>query len=424
MTDSPHAQAHLGRYLLFKSLKKGGMARVFLAIDPERPDELLAVKTLLPKLRNERVYREMFASEGKVGVRLQHPHIVRTLDHGVERGTPYIAMEFIFGFDVSTILRTLRTAEREMPVALAVGLARDVADALHYAHALVDESGRPLDIVNRDVSPGNIMVGFEGRVRLIDFGIAQTTIDVKSQIGSIKGKISYMAPEQVRGLPVDHRVDLFGLGTVLYEMLTGLQPFHDEGDFATMEKVREAVFDPASGLNRAVDARLDAIVAKALAREVHDRYAQAGEMRDDLAGWLAARGEVVGPEVFAGFMRRLFEQRIGEMTADIEAAKRAAVGGVGPRVPSRVSTASGSLRLISDDMLDEFVGLTTDTDLPPARAAAAAAASRPSGLAGLAGSSGGRLSGRTEGGRSRWMWALVLVGAAAVGGLLWALWGM
>lgn len=417
MTDSPHAQAHLGRYLLFKSLKKGGMARVFLAIDPERPDELLAVKTLLPKLRNERVYREMFASEGKVGVRLQHPHIVRTLDHGVERGTPYIAMEFIFGFDVSTILRTLRTAEREMPVPLAVALARDVADALHYAHALVDESGRSLDIVNRDVSPGNIMVGFEGRVRLIDFGIAQTTIDVKSQIGSIKGKISYMAPEQVRGLPVDHRVDLFGLGTVLYEMLTGLQPFHDEGDFATMEKVREAVFDPASGLNRAVDARLDAIVAKALAREVADRYGQAGAMRDDLAAWLAARGEVVGPEVFAGFMRRLFEQRIGEMTADIEAAKRAAVGGAGPGVPSRVSTASGSLRLISDDMLDEFVGLTTDTDLPPARAAAAAA-SRP------AGSAQKRSGGRAAGGRSRWMWALVVVGAAAVGGLLWALGGM
>lgn len=406
--QSPSAQARLGRYLLFKSLKKGGMARVFLAIDPERPDELLAIKTLLPKLRSERVYREMFASEGKVGVRLDHPHIVRTVDHGIERGTPFIAMEFIFGFDVSTILRTLRGAEREMPVALAVALARDVADGLHHAHNLCDEFGRPLDIVNRDVSPGNIMVGFEGRVRLIDFGIAQTTIDVKSQIGSIKGKISYMAPEQVRGLPVDHRVDLFGLGTVLYEMLTGVQPFHDEGDFATMEKVRRAEFDPPSALNRAVDPALEAIVARALAREAHDRYPQAGELRDDLTRWLAERGEEIGPAAFSAFMRGLFAERIDEMTADIEAAKRAAVGAPGSLPAAPVSTASGSLRLISEDMLDEFVGLGTDTELPRPRAASASAPPQVS----------------APPGKGSWRWALLAVAAVAVGGLLWALWGM
>ena len=164
----------------------------------------------------------------------------------------------------------------------------DVARALAYAHALTDEAGQPLDIVNRDVSPGNIMVAFDGTVKLIDFGIAQTTIDVKSQIGAIKGKISYMAPEQVRGLPVDHRVDVFSLGTVLYEMLTGVQVFRDEGDFATMEKVRRAEAPPPSTHTPAVDALLDGIVARALAREASDRYPSADAMAASLKTFSAS----------------------------------------------------------------------------------------------------------------------------------------
>lgn len=401
MTQTNHAR--LGRYILFKSLKKGGMARVFLAVDPDRPDELLAVKTLLPKLRNERLYREMFASEGKVGVRLEHPNIVRTVEHGTERGGPFIAMEFIFGFDVSTALRQLRKDDRAMPVPLAVALARDVADALHYAHGLVDEFDRPLDIVNRDVSPGNIMIGFDGRIRLIDFGIAQTTIDVKSQIGSIKGKISYMAPEQVRGLPVDHRVDLFGLGTVLYEMLTGLQPFHDEGDFATMERVRRAEFEPASAINPAVDVTLDAILARAMAREAEDRYAYAGDMRDALQAWLDSHGEAVGARAFEAFMRSLFEKRIADMTADIEQARRAALGASASLPPTPVSTESGSLRLISEDMLAEFAGLATGNDPPLGRAPDPPPPEpRPA----------------RGGGATTWIVAALAV--AVVGGLLWA----
>lgn len=357
-------QARVGRYILFKSLKKGGMARVFLAVDPEAPEELLAIKTLLPDLRKQRTYREMFDAEGKVAVRLQHPHIVRTVEHGDGRGGPFIAMDFIFGFDVSTALRALRKQGRSMPAPLAVALARDVASALHYAHALVDEFDRPLEIVNRDVSPGNIMIAFDGHIRLIDFGIAQTTIDVKSQIGSIKGKISYMAPEQVRGLPVDHRVDIFGLGTVLYEMLTGVQPFHDEGDFATMERVRRAEFEPASSINPAVDAGLDDIIARAMARDAENRYPYAGDMQDALHRWLLDRDEAVRAEDFAELMRGLFAERIADMTADIEQARAQALGGGSPLASTPVATESGAMRLISEDMLAEFAGLASEADLP------------------------------------------------------------
>ncbi len=400
-------QARLGRYVLFKSLKKGGMARVFLAIDPERPEALLAIKTLLPELRKQRTYREMFDAEGKVAVRLRHPHIVRTVEHGTERGGPFIAMDFIFGFDVSTALRQLRKEGRHMPAPLAAALARDVASALHYAHGLVDEFDRPLEIVNRDVSPGNIMIGFDGHIRLIDFGIAQTTIDVKSQIGSIKGKISYMAPEQVRGLPVDHRVDIFGLGTVLYEMLTGVQPFHDEGDFATMERVRRAEFEPASAINPAVDAELDAILSRAMARDAEDRYPYAGDMQADLEAWLAARGEDVQPEAFAELMRGLFAQRIDDMTADIDKARRQALGGE-VRASTPVGSESGAMRLISEDMLAEFAGLASEADLPiGARPEVEPPPSAP------AREGGGALT-----------WILGAVALAAVAGLVWAFGGM
>jgi len=402
-------QARLGRYILFKSLKKGGMARVFLAIDPDRPDELLAIKTLLPKLRKDRMYREMFVSEGKVGLRLQHPNIVRTIESGTDRGGPFIAMEFIFGFDVSTVMRQLRKESRDMPVPLAVALARDVAAGLDYAHALTDEHERPLEIVNRDVSPGNIMVGFDGRIQLIDFGIAQTTIDVKSQIGSIKGKISYMAPEQVRGLPVDHRVDLFGLGTTLYEMLTGVQPFHAEGDFATMEKVRRAEADPPSSINKAVDADLDGIIARAMAREAHDRHFSAGLLSADLDRWLTERGEVVDATVFEGFMRSLFEKRIEEMNTDISNARSRALGDPSSIPPGPVSMESGSLRLISEDMLAEFADLASEADPPAAWRSGggdAPAAVEPEPPA-------------PTGGRSM-SWVLAALAVIAVGGLIWA----
>jgi eukaryotic-like serine/threonine-protein kinase len=356
----PSTPVEIGRFLLFKSIKKGGMARVFLGCDATDPNQLVAVKTLLPKLGKQRTYREMFASEGKVGLRLTHPNIVRTLDHGEDKNTAYIAMEFIFGYDLSTVLRRLRKDARRIPIPLAVQLAHDVCAALSFAHELTDEHLRPLDIVNRDVSPGNIMVGFDGVMKLIDFGIAQTTIDVKSQIGSIKGKLSYMAPEQVRGLPVDHRCDLFSLGTVFYEMLTGLQVFHAGSDFATMERVRRAEADPPSTHNREVDAALDAICAKAMARELSDRYFTAHEMVADLADWLRTRPPVEDAQ-WADFMRSLFARQIDEMQSDIDGA-RAVATGEHRAVPGERPVPRP--RLISEDTLAELTAL--EPEKPPA----------------------------------------------------------
>lgn len=348
----------LGRFQLFKLLKKGGMARVFLATDADAPDDLIAVKTLLPDLVNRKSYREMFISEAEVGVRLDHPNIARTLEHGEDRKTPWIAMEYVFGFDLSTVLRRLRKRGDRMRISMAVGLAQAVASALAYAHALTDEFGRPLNIVNRDVSPGNIMLSFDGAVKLIDFGIAQTTIDLKSQIGAIKGKISYMAPEQVRGLPVDKRVDIFSLGTVLYEMLTGVQIFRDSGDFATMERVRRAEAPPPSAHAEGIDPDLDAIVMRALAREASDRYPDAGLLADALTGWLDAHAVITdAQEARASFMRSLFGSQIDDIHAEIEAARAAApTSGVEPLQPAR---------FISEAVLDDLLASERDDGTPP-----------------------------------------------------------
>ncbi|MSP74058.1 MAG: serine/threonine protein kinase [Myxococcales bacterium] len=310
------SSGRVGAYQILEPLKKGGMACVYLATVAEpAPTSLLALKTLLPEFSRDRVYREMFATEGKVGLRLQHPNIVRTVESGQEGHTLFIAMEYLFGHDLSTVLRKLRGQGETMPLPLAVALARDLCAGLAYAHELSDEFGRPLDIVNRDVSPGNVMITFDGHVKLIDFGIAQTTIEVRSQIGSIKGKLSYMSPEQIRGLPVDARSDIFAVGTVLYEMLTGVHVFHDEGDFATMERVRRAQAPKPSTHNAAIDNTLDEIVSRSMAREASERHATSRAMLESLTAYLVSHGHAPSAADFSGFLRALFGPEIEQLTA-------------------------------------------------------------------------------------------------------------
>ena len=326
----------IGPYLLFKSLKKGGMARVYLAVDLEElatePRKstgdlsgIYAVKQLLPELAHKRLHREMFASEGKVGLRLEHPNIVRTYEcsaGGDADGKPaYIAMEYIFGFDMATVLRRLRQRGDTLPLPLGLFVTRQVLAGLMYAHELLDEYGRPLAMVNRDVSPGNIMVGTDGAVKLIDFGIAQTTIDIRSQIGTIKGKFSYMSPEQVRGLAVDHRSDLFSLAAVFYQMLTGVHIFHDEGDFATMERVRRAEAPPPSAHVPEIDAELDDIVLRAMARDAGDRYPSARSFLRDLDSFVESKGLAAGQSEMASFVVSLLDPERGRMQSDIESAR-------------------------------------------------------------------------------------------------------
>jgi serine/threonine protein kinase len=271
-----------GKYLLLGKIARGGMAEVYRAIPGAGPQQQLAIKCMRSHLAKESRFVEMFIREGKLAVMLQHPSIVRTFDVGSVDGRYFITMEYLGGQDLNAVLRRCQETHRRVPVPHAIYIALQVCRALNYAHTLKNSRGEPLNIVNRDISPSNIRISYSGEVKLLDFGIAQAVLQVSSEIGVLKGKFSYMSPEQVRGLPVDRRSDIFSTGIVLHEMLACERLFRDESEFVLMEKVRRAEVRPPSAFNKRVPEDLDAVVMRALRREPLARYQDAEQMAGDL----------------------------------------------------------------------------------------------------------------------------------------------
>jgi len=215
-------------------------------------------------------------------------------------------MEYIGGKDLTQVLRRCQETHQRIPVPHAMYITAQTALGLHYAHTLADAEGRPLTIVNRDVSPSNIRVSYEGEVKMLDFGIAQAMLKFTSEIGVLKGKFSYMSPEQIRGLPVDARSDIFSTGIVLHEMLTTEKLFRGDTEFQLMEKVRNADVTPPSKFNRRVPEALDVIVMKALQRDSQDRYQTAAELAQELLRLL--EGYRFTTAELRDFTRGLFRQ--------------------------------------------------------------------------------------------------------------------
>lgn len=265
-------------------LNKGGMANVYLGQTAGPRPRWVAIKTLLPDLAARPRFVEMFRSEGALGKLLHHPNIVETHDIGVQGEGPdalhYLVLGYVHGRDLGAVGRHFRKANARLPLPHALYIAHEVLQGLDYAHARRDDAGHPLHLVNRDVSPANVMVGFDGSVRLIDFGIAQATLDFRSQIGSIRGKLSYMSPEQIRGLPVDRRSDLFSLSVVLYQLLTGIEPFLADSEAEQMELIRAHAPPRPSDFDPALPPALDALLMKGLAKDPAARFQDAAQMRD------------------------------------------------------------------------------------------------------------------------------------------------
>ena len=317
----------LGDYLIHTKLNRGGMADVYLAqpLGARDPGSWLALKTLLPRLYDKPRYIEMFTSEGELGLMLQHPNIARTVAVAqVERrggAVPLLAMEYVHGRDLGAVARHFRRDRARMPIPQALYIIEGVLRGLDYAHTLHDPSGTPLHLVNRDISPPNVMIGFDGHVRVIDFGIAQATLDFRSQIGAIKGKISYMSPEQVRGLPVDARSDLFSLMVVLYQLITGVEPFAGDSEFAQMEQVRRAEVQPPSQLNRQIGPELEALLLRGLAREADDRYDSARAMLEALRPIRDAQPVRYGALELSSFMGTAFDGDLQLLRSRIRKAR-------------------------------------------------------------------------------------------------------
>ena len=357
MTDRPSTDGKLlggtptdpvpfGKYALSGLIARGGMAEVYRARARDAPtsgvgaSKILAIKVMRPQLAREARFVDMFHREGQLALLLRNRCIVETVEIGKIEGRHYIAMEYIGGRDLTQVLRRCQETNQRIPVPHAVYIAARIAEGLHFAHTLLDGDGRPLNIVNRDVSPSNVRLSYDGDVKLLDFGIAQALMKFTSEIGVLKGKFSYMSPEQIRGMPLDARTDVFSAGIILHEMLTTEKLFRGDTEFALMEKVRKAEVPAPSNFNRRVTPELDAIVLKGLARDVADRYQSAAALAAELDGLIA--GYRFDPKELRQFMRQLFRKEYAKEVEDavpIE-AKPATEPSRPPGVPGVASQAS------------------------------------------------------------------------------------
>ena len=315
-----------GKYYLLERINVGGMAEVFRAkaYGVEGFERLVAVKRILPNIAEDKEFIKMFIDEAKIAVQLNHANIAQIFDLGVVDQSYYIALEHVHGRDLRAIFDRCRGAGGEpMPVAQACFVIMKICEGLDYAHNKRDQGGRDLNLVHRDVSPQNILVSFEGEVKLIDFGIAKAAgKGAKTQAGILKGKFGYMSPEQVRGLPVDRKSDIFSCGIVLYELLTGERLFVGESDFSTLEKVRNVEILPPSTYNRKIPDELERIVLKALAKDVEDRYQNAIDLHDELQAFVYTAGEFYSRKDLAAWMKKTFGKEIEEETAKLESYRQ------------------------------------------------------------------------------------------------------
>ncbi len=272
-----------GRYVLRELKAKGGMAEIFDAdmLGAEGFSKRVALKRMLTHISESKSFVDMFLDEARLASRLSHPNVVQVFDFGEVAGRYFIAMEYLEGESLSQFVRLARTTPLSQRVVLQVMAA--AADGLQHAHAFSD-GGRPLNIVHRDISPSNIMVTFQGGVKVLDFGIARASDRQQdaTETGIVKGKVPYCSPEQLRGDDLDARSDIFALGVVLHELLVGQWLFRREKQLDSVMAVLHADIPKPSALRPDLDPRLDAVVLKALERDVTKRYQSASELRRDL----------------------------------------------------------------------------------------------------------------------------------------------
>ncbi|HEX6243461.1 MAG TPA: serine/threonine-protein kinase, partial [Polyangiales bacterium] len=325
----PPPVARFGKYEVLGRVAVGGMAEIFLAREnlpggAIRKGALKIIKRGAVADDEAGYFEELFLREGRTIVQLAHPHICHVYDIGKEGDQLYIAMEWIDGRSLRDVLGRLAKHGELMPTALAVGIAAQVASALQHAHTARDARGRRLNVVHRDVNPQNIMLRYDGSVKLVDFGVARVSAEVDTRANTVKGKPSYMAPEQLLNKEVDARADVFALGVCLHEMLSGLR-LHKRG---TMRETLSAVLqEPAPSLRSVLPdlpAELDDIVQRALAKQPEDRFASAGDFQAALEQFLAGSGEVGSARRMGELMERLYPvgQRSTALDTSSEASQR------------------------------------------------------------------------------------------------------
>ncbi|HUB06251.1 MAG TPA: serine/threonine-protein kinase [Myxococcales bacterium] len=324
----------VGRYRLTRKIATGGMAEIWLASadGPEGFRKRLVVKKILPHLADDEEFVRMFLDEARIAARLNHPNIVQIFDLGEADGSYFIAMEYVPGKDLRRTYQDSAKAKKTLPPELIVRVLIESAKALDYAHRATDDLGEPLHIVHRDVSPQNILVTFQGGVKLVDFGIAKAADQAtQTRAGVLKGKYSYMSPEQAAGDAIDSRTDIFALGIVGYELITGFRLFKRENEVATLQAVRECKVPPPSTIARDVPKALDRIFSKALAKKPDERLATAGELALALEEFLLAGHYAASSTHLAEFMQALYPELDEDSSSRPPAAPRESQSGSSAR---------------------------------------------------------------------------------------------
>jgi serine/threonine protein kinase len=303
-----------GKYTLFERIGRGGMADVFKARvqGPGGFERIFVVKRILPHLSDDPLFTKMFVAEAKLAALLNHPNIVQVFELGSVDEEYFMSMEYVRGHDLAETMRTLWARVGPPRPELVAYVGREMCRALAYAHEFTADDGTRLGMIHRDISPSNVMLSFEGAVKILDFGIAKAMggeKDEGTKTGTLKGKFAYMAPEQTMSNEVDRRIDIFATGIVLHEILTGRRLFKGENDLQTIEKVRQCNVPPPSLHNPLCPPEMDDIVLMALAKDPQDRFQSASEMADALDNLVhAARFQ---PNQLSQLMASLFPTDTG-----------------------------------------------------------------------------------------------------------------
>lgn len=357
----------VGPYRVLGEIGVGGMAAVYLGrIDgPGGFQKWVALKRIHPHLVEDQRFVHMFLDEARIAARIQHPHVAQVYDLYLQDKTYWIVMEYLHGESVRELMRRLAKKQKRLPTLLTARLCADAARGIHAAHELKGKSGRPLNLVHRDLTPHNLFLTFDGVTKVVDFGIAKAAERLAStRVGTLKGKIAYMSPEQVRGEDVDRRTDVFALGVVLWELLTQRRLFRAESDIETMERVQACVVPPPSAIIEECPDELETVVLRALTKDKNHRYQNALELARALEAFLIRSGKVVDGSDLSAYLGDIFAQRVSERDAhlawaseiDAQPVDEAMADPASDSIPGRTATDGRSHEPDSAPPSDTHIG--------------------------------------------------------------------